>query len=283
MVVGKTVEVDTSRLAEVLSDLQEALGKDGKPADMAEIVADETRLLVRQITRFVPPQTQAIGERAISRELKSLFTAVDQEMIDTIGSEYGLTNIDQWITTISGKKIRLRWDAIDPTGERMPERHNKARDSRGKIRKGPWPHPPEWRARVVVSKEDRAAYAAKTMKKVGLWKASWAKILADMADGKAKIAGWINRHIEDGTAAKISLANAMGLQNGTSPSVQFGSRAPGVMRTADKVRDAARVRGEAIKKKVRLILSGYAKDVSQGMRIQARAKRSGRGGNYAIG
>jgi hypothetical protein len=269
------ITCDTSKFEETMQDLADALAANGRGGDASDIVRDETMRLSVQICRFIPPQTKDIGERAVSRELRSLFTAIDQGMLDDIGSKYGAMNIDQWITTKSGQKLHLIWGALDPTGARMKERHRRAQNWRGKIPRGPKSGPNTWRARVVVSFEDRAAYVGGIIKRVGRWKASWAQVAGMLG---CHVPTWIKRHIP----TPKGISDITGLNVGEFPSVTFGSRAPNASRQLDQIRSALRVRTEAMKKRIALMASGYAKDVARGMRIRARSKRSGNGGGYVI-
>src|SRR5947207_7817995 len=106
-----SVDVDTSRLNVVLSDLQKALIGQGK--DVSTILKDEQRLLTRTIVNFTPPipakQARQRGELAVQKDLFSLISEADTRLIDRIGSKYGLKDIDAWRTTPGGKQ-HLIWE-----------------------------------------------------------------------------------------------------------------------------------------------------------------------------
>jgi hypothetical protein len=96
--------------------------------------------------------------------------------------------------------------------------------------------------------------------------------------GVTQIARWIKRHMPTPKA----VSETGGLMNGEFPSVTFGSRAPGNNRQREKIVSAVHTRIRALKRRIELIASGYNKNLARGMRSQARSKRSGQGGNYAI-
>jgi hypothetical protein len=273
-----TTEVDATRLQSVLFDLQDALGQSGKPADISEIVRDETRRLIVEIVKDTPPQTKAIGEAAVVRDINSLFSGAEPGLIDAVVSEHGAYNVDTYITNKSGDKVHLKWDRIDPTGEQMARLHNAARNNRGGINRGKKVQD-AWAARVVVPNDSKAAYMKEIVSHVGRWKASWADTA--MALGVQNIVSWIKRHVGGGKS-NAGFHKLDGLMDGSFPVVTFGSRAPGVGRQAGVIQSAIRIRSQAIVRRTKLIVSGYAKDIAQGMKIQNKAARSGQGGRYSI-
>lgn len=277
MAEAQTLEIDTSRLQDVMFGLQEALGDAGNPADLSDIVRDETRRLIVEIVKDTPPQTKEIGEAAVTRDINSLFSGAEPGLIDTVGDEHGLSNIDTYVLS-NGRKLHLQWDRIDPLGDKMQQIHNASRNSRGGVGRRKEVRD-AWGARVVVPNESKDAYLKKILSHVGRWKASWASTA--MALGVQNVVGWIKRHI-NGKDSRSGFHNTDGLMNGSFPVVTFGSRAPGVGRQAGVINSAVRIRSEAVLKRTKLIVSGYAKDIAQGMRIQRKAARSGQGGRYSI-
>lgn len=273
-------EVDLTRLNELCDGLHEALSAAGKPGDAGDVVRDETRRLTVQTVKFMPPQNNAVGKRAIASDLTSFFSAAEPGLIDTIGSEHGIGNVDAFITAKDGKPLRLRWDRIDPLGNNMRTLHYSAK-RRGRVRRGGRADVKgEWRARVVVTKEARDEYVKKIQARVGRLKASIAATAAAL--GVTTIATWIKRHFPNPKA----IVDITGLQQAESPAILFGSRAPGIGSYRSQIVKAAHARSQAIKKRIRLIASNYSKDVAAGIRADAAAKRSrsrGTGGSYAIG
>ena len=270
------IDIDTTRLNGLCVELSDALTAQGQNGDLTAIVIDETRRLVAQIVKFIPPQTQAVGNAAIKRELKSLFSEASVGLIDAVGSEKGIKNIDKFIGGKDGKPLRLRWDHLDPMGERMKPLHRSYLDTRGKVRRGKASPAGEWRARVVVPQGTVDPYIKSVQKRVGRAKASWAQV--SMLLGNVAVPAYIKRHFPSPFAISI-----VHLSDGSFPSVTFGSRSPGVSRQSARIHDAVRVRCEAMAKRIKLIASGYSSDLAKGMKIAARAARTREGGSDAIG
>lgn len=263
-----TSDIDTSGMNGMLDGLSDALIGQGQGSDCSQILRDETRRLSKQIVAFTPPlksnhgAPKASGEMAIAGELHSLFTEAGTKLIDEIGSEHGLHDINAFITRPQGDKLNLRWGTIDPTGARMAEYHQKEKNSRGKIgRRVKRSEPGKWFARYVVPTGTLEPYIKTIQKRVGRWRASWATVASNLGQ---QFPAWISRHF--GSVNEISISNIEGLQSRTSPSVTFGSRAPGNQRQRGIIQSAVTARGKAIGKRIRLVLSGYAKDVREGIR-----------------
>ena len=266
-----TCDIDTSRAVAALDGLAAALGK-----DKSDLLKDECRLLSKTITAFVPPlrgpggSPEQVGKQAIGRELTNLISEADVELMDKVGSEHGVSNInDVWLTKKDGEKIELLWGNLDPTGNRLPEFHEQYRDQRtGKVKtvKG---QSGKWKARVVVPKGIRDAFIRKTQAHVGAWKASWARAGAELGQ---KFPRWITKHFS--TSAPLGVVDLIKANDPTYPTITFGSRAPGNGRMQQRIQAAVKSRARSMARRTKLILSGYSKDISQGMKAQYRAKRT---------
>lgn len=261
-------KIDTGRLILGLDSLRDALIGNGQ--DASTVVEDEARRLARTIVAFVPPiargkAAKQIGEGAVERDIKNLVSQAKPSLIDEVGSKYGVRDIRAaYVTEATGTKLNLQWDHLDPTGARLPEFHLQYRDSSGRIPKIK-KRPGVWNARVVVPFGVRDDFIKKMQGHVGHWKATWAKAGARLGD---KYPSWIARHFN----SSLGIANIEGLSNRQAPSVTFGSRAGGNSRIQARVQAAVRARAKAIARRVKLILSGYNRDLAKGMRAQARAK-----------
>lgn len=272
------IEIDTKQLDARLIELADALGTSGKPADLSDIVRDEVRRAVIEIVRLLPPQTQQIGENAVRRDINSTFSGASTGMIDSVGSECGVANIDTY-RTVAKKPLHIIWKRLDMEGQKMKAAHYGSLDRRGHAPKRIKSRDGEWRARNVVPNEAKEAYLKQALTRVGRLKASAAATA--VALGVTQVSRFIRRHIQGGNPKAITHID--GLMNGSNPSATFGSMAIGVSRFESIWRSAVRIRSEAIAKRIKLIVSGYNRDLSRHMKIQAREKRSGNGGRYAIG
>ena len=221
--------------------------------------------------KLAPPKTRQQGEAAVEREIKSLFREASQTLIDDIGAEHGIRNIDTFITKKDGSKLRLKWDRIDPTGSRIPELHRQYRNKRGHVPKDNTRGGRDtWRARVIVPFGATASYIREMKQHVGRWKASWAQTA--MRLGANDIPAWLKRHMP----SPKSLLDTSSLSNDGATSITFGSRAPGIESQRSFIGDAVRARTEAIRKRISLIVNGYSRDLVNGMRISNKAKRDSR-------
>lgn len=270
MTDGATIDIDMTGLNRAIASLHEVL-----PGDSADLLRDETRRLGRQIMNFTPPfrsgggagAARKVGEEAVRRNLISMFSEVEPGLIDKIGSEHGTTNVDTWIKGKSDQPIRLRWDSLDPTGERTFERHQKARNHVGRVTKGRKRVQGIWSVRAVVPKGTLPKYIKRTQARVGRHKATFALVVAKLG---GKVPSWLSRHFAK--LGSLAVANIEGLKDGNNPTVTFGSRAPGNARIAQRARDAVRARTKAIERRIRLIVSGYNKDIANGYKARRKVK-----------
>ena len=265
-----TPVLTSERLTEAMSSLREAMIGAGQ--DCANIVRDEHRRLTRTIVNFTPPTpasgAQQLGERAVERDIKSLVSEASPELIDRIGSRYGIQDIHAFITLRDGTKKELNWEHLDPTGARLSEYHQMYRDERGRVR----PRKPvegTWSARVIVPQGVRAPYIKIVQQRVGRWKAKWAYAAAQLGD---KYPTWITRHF--GRIAADSFYQA-DLKNENGPSITFGGRGPNFRRNLSNVQGAVKFRAKAMLRRAHLMVSGYRQDLAQGMRAQANAHKHG--------
>ncbi len=264
-----SVDVDTSRLNAVLVDLREALIGQGQ--DISTILVDEQRLLTRTIVNFTPPipakQARQRGELAVQKDLYSLINEADARTIDRIGSKYGLKDIDTWRTTPGGRQ-HIIWENLNPNGSNLADLHNSYRyPGTGRPKRMKGLSPTEWHARIVVEKGVRQSYVDKVKSHVGRWKAKWAYAAAQLGDNKYP--QWITRHF--GYVASHSFFQA-DLASET-PFILFGGRGPNFSQDKAKIQGAVAFRVRTILKRIQIVVSRYAKNVADGVRIQTQAHK----------
>lgn len=270
----KMEQIDLSRFQSAMNGIADALV--GTNGDAEELVKGEAKRLSTQITNFTPPikskwgNARTSGEMAIKSELYSLFSESEIPLIDTIGSEHGVKDINAWITKKGGEKENLQWANLDPMGDRMAAFHKQYRNRAGKVPKMKAAGAGIWRARVVVPIGSREPYVKNIQRRVGRARASMALCAARL--GK-NFPSWISRHFGQGLA-NIAVLDMSSLSNNSRPSITFGSKAPGIYRIADRVQAAVNSRARAMVKRTKLIISGYNKDVAAGIRAQRHAKRT---------
>lgn len=260
-----TADVDISRLNSRIEELHDALMVNGG-GDVSAIFRDEAMLFLRQVIRLTPPKTREQGENAIRRDLLKIFTPVNQDFLDDLIIEHGHNHIDVWITSSQDdERKHIEFDYASNTGTEMADFHRRNRNARGRtanlkrMSSG-------WYSPFAVSFEHFAAYRDKILAHVGRRKSGWGKSLVEMG---GKVAGWINRHVTSGKAP-----GEKQIVVGEKPSVTLINRAVGIGADERIVRSALRIRYEAIGRRMRLVVSGYSKDVARGLRIQRQARTS---------
>ncbi len=259
-----SAELNAAAWHHALDGLVEALG-----GDATDILLQEHAQLTRTIVNFTPPpigqgSPKALGENAITKDLMRLVSEAKPDLIDSIGSKYGITDVKAFITGNTGNKIGIDWANLDATGDRLPEYHDRYRDQMGRIPslKG---SDGVWKSRVVAPVGKRDEYTQQVWQHVGRWKAKWAYAAATKG---AAFPAWITRHF--GSLNGKAIADFQ-LDNTQTPSITFGCIGPSARRTLPKIRDALRTRLKAMTKRAKLILSGYSKDIAAGMRPRRHA------------
>lgn len=261
-----TLSVNHDRLILQLDALKEAT-----QADSWDIVKDETRALSKTMVNFVPPlkangDPKIIGEGAVERDIKNLISEASPEFIDEVGSRYGIVDIDAWITQKDGTRLNLQWEHVDPTGARLDEYHRsylvqgRVPKVKGQFSKG------RWKSRVVAPPGARDSLIERKKLNVGRWKASWAFAAAELG---ATFPRWLSRHF--GVLNDVAIFEPH--YDAKSPTITFGSRAAGNFRIQSDLRTAFNVRIKAIRNRIKLIASGYSKDVSSGIKIARKANQ----------
>lgn len=263
------VEIDTSKLNVVLNDLREAMIGNGE--DVSKLLQQEHKLLTRTIVNFTPPLpatgAKQIGEKAVKRDLHSLISEAPADLIDEIGSEHGLTNIDTY-RTLKVKNVHLLWDRIVPNPQMLPEIHNRYRNKRGRIPIVPGFGGGVWRSRVVVEKGQREPYVKQVQSHVGRWKAKWAFAAAQLGD---KYPSWIARHFGD-IASKARFQHQL---KGVTPFILFGGSGPNFAQNKSKINAAVKFRVMVLKRRIKLVISNYAKQIANNIRVSSQAHKIG--------
>src|SRR5947207_3084883 len=99
----------------------------GSGKDVTNLLVDEQRRLARAIVNVCPPGpgsgAKKIGELAIEHDVHRLVSEASPELIDHIGSKYGVSNIRAKIFTKKRETMLLQWEHMDPTGARLAEYH----------------------------------------------------------------------------------------------------------------------------------------------------------------
>lgn len=269
-----TADIDTNRCFLMMDELRDAMCSKGM--DASNLVQDQTKLLSRTISNFIPPikakgekgSARLNGEAAVEKDLCSLFSEAKPLTIDEVGSIHGIKNIDTFLTQKDGGRLHLQWDNLDPLAAHLPEEHNHYRGHYGTVKRLRSAGKGTWKARVVIPQGARAPYIRAVKARVGRGKCSMAMVAMTIGGTGSNFPNWIARHAGDMQSLSIVKIN---LENPAAPSITFGSRAPGITRFRERVQDAVNFRARVMKRRVKLILGDY-KDWRK-VRAKANARK----------
>lgn len=259
-----TADFDFSRLNSRIEELHDALI--GQGGDASTIFQDEARLFAKQAIRLTPPKTREQGEAAVDRDLVKIFEPVNADWLDDMIIEHGANNIDTWITTAGGEKKHIQWTYADNTGGPMANFHHQHQDSRGRTNSVKQNRGPDtWYAPYVVGYDNFTTYSKKIKSHVGRRKAAWAKSFIGLG---GTVAQWIKRHVA-GAKGEFQINS-----DPLHPAIVMINRAPGIGQDMHFIQGAMRIRYEAIGRRIKLVVSGYSRDIAHGMKVQRQAHKS---------
>jgi hypothetical protein len=270
-----TTQIDVEKFSRVMGELHDAMVGHGDVVQdglAASLVEDEGRRLIRQVVRFIPPQSERQGKNAIQRDLVSLMSEGEPQLLDRVRMKHGTVNIDTWVSR-SGKdkgKVHLLWDNLVATGNMgvIKRLHYSYKNARGHVRseKGkPGDRGGVWKSRVVVPQGKRAAYIEDLQRRVGRMKAAWCALAERLG---LKVEPWVKRHVP----SPFAIGDASGMSDGKFPTLKFGSRAAGVALFRHQIEEAVRVRTTAMTRRLRLVLSDFNEDLARNMKLRAKEK-----------
>lgn len=257
-----TCNIDTRGLNSDLAALQDALIGSGQAGDATNLIEQEARLFMKMVIKLTPPKNQAQGRNAVQRDIGKTMRPLDPS---------------DW----KSQKLKLRIDALIKAGNeqalqklfrsfkngkknvqvhRFDQRiHRMNRKSRGRVMVNR-------RNTLVFTKKAYNDYLKKMQARVGRFKASWGQ--AYLAHG-GKLSPWISRHLPTPKAIHYN-----GLADRSRPTIIFGSASPGARDLRRVLASTLAARRQAIQRRIKLIESGYAKDIVAGMRPRRKVQRT---------
>ena len=246
-----TVSFDTKKHSATLTQLAAALKIDAPIA-----VANESRLFLKQLIKFTPPKSQAQGRVAVARDIRRAMVPLRP---DSFGDDKGIVkmirknDIDGFNAFLKNTPNHKNWKAaeFDATW------HKSARKSRGRVIS---------QQKIFVLNKVAAwkRYVRKIQLRVGRMKSAWAETYVKLG---GRVPAWINRHIGKASGwGKIELG-------GHFPKVTINNHAYGITYVRPLVQEAFRAREEAMRKRIRLVLSGYARDQKRQIMIQNKLRK----------
>lgn len=266
-----TLKVDTSGLNRRIAELRTALVGAGKTADAQNVIRDEARNLLKLLIKWTPPKTRKQGADRVEKDVKRSAAYPLDDGFELFNRGQNAERIKGYLRSESGRQ-KFK-DMISKIGgfkswtlEKFDRRtHLNARNRFGRVSK---------RNRVFIyNNADRKRRIALVSRRVGMMKAAWAKSFVHFG---GKVPSWISRHLYSGAIGSYNVRGNFrdALSNTSKPFVEFSNSANGIAEkdAAKRLPGAVLVRERAIRRRIRLILSGYSKDVAQGIRIRQRTR-----------
>jgi hypothetical protein len=252
--MASTVKVDLTNLESRVRELRRALLANGENGDAGKILADESRLLLKQCIKFTPPRNRQQGQVAVRRDFgRAVHTWYYGDIKNKRIQELAIIGNYEAVNAIlknAGKN----------SGGMFPRRavpfsndlHTKQRDRRGRIQTD-----------KRIATFQMSAWTARLKQlvaRVGRMKSGWVK-------GYSKLGGnvpaWISRH-----STGHPYSRAFVDLSGRTPNILVGNGSAGIGVIQHLVTGAVKARTQAIGKRIKLVLSGYSGDVARGMRIK---------------
>lgn len=259
---------DTTGLNKKIAQLHDALI--GQGGDASTIIQDQARLLLKQVIKFTPPKSLAQGRRAVARDINKAATPyidnhiqnpiLRQRWADITGDEnwtYSNAELEGILRDFGWKTARVEtWH---------PSLHTRVRNSRGRVGRN--------QNIFVLELSEWKRYVKDIQSRVGRMIAAWAATYVKLG---GTVPTWIEKHLAGGVRGGI-IASTLG--TGTDkPSITFTNRARGIRQIERRFADALRVRGEAITKHIKGVLSGYSAEWKAGIRITKQARKAAAAG-----
>lgn len=224
--------------------------------DAREVLADEGRLLVKKIMQITPPKNEAQGDKAVRRDLARAMKPLNEDYFESAELKKLVreTPPEQFEAKLVSIKGWDRW-RVKPFSKDL---HKSRRNKRGRV-SGTWRD-------FVYPHEELEKYTEAKVKNVGMMKAAWAESFINLG---GKVSSWIKRHTPSahGRGGVIAGTN-------NAPFVEFENASKGITTVESRVQYAVRIRAQQMARRVKLILSGYKKEMAAGMKAKAKARKT---------
>lgn len=271
-----TSTIDTRGLDFMLNGVKNALV--GTGGDVSELTKDESRLLALGIMKVAQPKDRRVTAARIAGSMWLKFGDLGESY-----SPKGKTGADgvEWYRSSSkflygvAEDKDMRGASIDSLAG-IYYQARKGDDGKTRVVSDFNPPRPSGQKKAVlqkvsIDKKDKARLYRFLVTAIGKLPASWLAT-AKQIDGSAAAPKWISRHLKGGNKTTKSITDLSGLNNVEHPSTTFGSKARGVNRFGRAVQFAVNLREKKMAWRLKLILSGYAQDVKNGIAVHRHAK-----------
>lgn len=236
-----SADVDSSKFERKMARYIEELGMNA-----SEVVSDQSRLLLKAAIKLTPPNSNSQGRKAvysdIARSMSPLYpenfrgphAARIREMLE----KKDLVGFQAFLMNQKNKWKSWRIETFSP------DLHRKAQNSRGRVTKS---------QKIFVAENRQWEKYVKTQQShVGREKCGWWPAYKRLG---GTLPSWITRHTE-GVRGNFNDAQ---LNNKSFPSFTIRNFSHGIGGSVRLIRDAIRIRGEAMEKDIKRRLTELAK------------------------
>lgn len=266
--------IDVSGLQYAISGLQSALI--GTGGDVSTIVADESKLLAKEIAHLIGPLDRKKTEDRIEKSVRSKFLALDDITNSKFNAKGGTSGNVVWYRCdanflYGAEKDR---DMRKASGEALADVYYSSRMLKGRTRIIADFSPARKHqkvaitARIITSKASLMRAVKSVQTAIGKLKASWFST-AKSIDHSLVGPQWIERHIKGNRTTK-SITDLTSMNVPEAPAVTFGSKALGNDKFTRLIDFAVKVRTKKVMARLDLVLSGYSHDVAAGIKAKRR-------------
>ncbi len=264
--------IDMSGLEFLMGGLRDALIGIGESGDAAQLTQQTGRLLAKDIADGLPPKNQQKLNKNIDRDVRKVLSP-DPSYFNIKGDhqESSISGMS-WISAGPNFLLGVNDEDNMRGSGGVAYAFRKARNmNRGKkyIQLGTRGHQRVQRLnRILVTSTQFNLVKSFIKSGVGQMKASFAETYEKL--GGRGVPGWIRRHF--GRNQKKHIFDGSGLSDAESPSVTFGSRAPGIANYSGLVGRSVKRREIMTAKRLERVLSGYAEDHNSGRKIRRHSR-----------
>lgn len=279
--MSATITVDATKFNLLIGDLHAAFVKAGEHSKAATVLRDSVRLFVQDWEKFTPPKRQAQGRKAVKQDLlggrnvqsatgfkrsRGIFLIMQDWMPQHVGERTVRLWANKHGDVYGVEKVLYQPAASQETLKSHHLRFRSRRTGRTSLA-GSWTRDVgRWKFinQMAVNKRAMNKYVREVQSHVGRMKAALTPALQELG---GTVRGWVRKH---GISNPSSQGYIFKQFTEHEKSFTIGMIAPGASKLERMVRDVMHNRTRAMAQRIRLILSGYAKDVARGIRLRTQ-------------
>lgn len=236
-----SAEVDYSKLERKLARYIGELGMNA-----IDVVKDQSRLLLKAVIKITPPNSNSQGRKAVFSDIAKSMTPIYPENfrgphaahIREILEKKDMVGFQAFLLNQKNKWRNWRIEKFSP------ELHRKAQNGQGKVTKS--------QHVFVAETREWEKYVKKQQSHVGREKCGWWPAYRSLG---GTLPNWITRHTE---GARGSFNDSQ-LNSKSFPSFTMRNFSHGIGGASRLIREAIRIRGEAMEKDIKRRLADLAK------------------------